>query len=76
MRRTFLLICLSLSFLLAMAQKVVVSGTVTDQRTGRKLTQASVTAKGEGVTVVTNDDANGALKTDRKPEDMDVSHLG
>ena len=50
MRRTFLLICLSLSFLLAMAQKVVVSGTVTDQRTGRKLTQASVTAKGEGVT--------------------------
>lgn len=71
-----MLICLSLSFLLAMAQKVVVSGTVTDQRTGRKLTQASVTAKGEGVTVVTNDDGYFALKTDRKPEAIVVSHLG
>ena len=59
-----------------MAQKVVVSGTVTDQRTGRKLTQASVTAKGEGVTVVTNDDGYFALKTDRKPEAIVVSHLG
>ena len=71
-----MLICITLSSLLVMAQKVVVSGTVTDQRTGHKLTQASVTVKGEGVSVVTNDDGYFTLKTDRTPDAIMVSHLG
>ena len=76
MRRTFLLICIALMGLQAMAQKEIVSGTVTDARTGRKLTQASVTVKGEGVSVVTNDDGYFTLKTDTKPDYILVSHLG
>ena len=71
-----MLICIALMGLQAMAQKEIVSGTVTDARTGRKLTQASVTVKGEGVLVVTNDDGYFTLKTDTKPDYILVSHLG
>ena len=71
-----MLICIALMGLQAMAQKEIVSGTVTDARTGRKLTQASVTVKGEGVSVVTNDDGYFTLKTDTKPDYILVSHLG
>ncbi len=75
-RRALFLICLALMSLSIMAQKVVVSGTVTDSKTGRKLTQASVSAGANGVSVVTNDDGYFTLKTDRKPEYISVSHLG
>ena len=76
MRRTVLLISFILLSLSMLAQKEVVSGTVTDQRTGEELTQASITVVGEGVSVVTNDDGYFTLKTNKKPETIIVSHLG
>ena len=59
-----------------MAQRVVVNGTVFDEQTGKPIGQASVSAVGLGVSVVTNDDGFFTLKTDLLPEAINVSHVG
>ena len=57
-----------------LAQQVVVSGTVVDDKTGVALRQASVAAG--RISVVTNDDGVFTLKLDGKPKTVSVSHLG
>lgn len=57
-----------------MAQRVVVSGTVTDRTTGRAIAGASITAG--GVAVVTNDDGYFMLKSDTPIETVTVTHVG
>ena len=59
-----------------MAQRVVVSGTVFDEQTGKVVPQASVSAPGLGVSVVTNDDGFFTLKTEMLPEAISISHVG
>ena len=70
------LILLTMMFapLAMLAQQVVVSGTVVDDRTGAKLRQASVSAG--RVSVVTNEDGVFTLKMDGNPKAVQVSHLG
>ena len=70
------LILLTMMFapLAMLAQQVVVSGTVVDDRTGAKLRQASVSAG--RVSVVTNEDGVFTLKLDGNPKAVQVSHLG
>lgn len=58
------------------AQKVVLSGTVVDQKTGQTVAHASVSVPKMKVAVVTNDDGFFTLKVDRMPEQISVSHLG
>ena len=60
----------------ATAQKTALSGTVSDERTGRPIAQASIAAEEAGLTVVTNDDGFFTLKTDDKPTTITASHLG
>ena len=57
-----------------MAQRTVVSGTVTDNTTGRAIAGASVTAG--GVAVVTNDDGYFMLKSDDTIEAITITHVG
>ena len=58
------------------AQKIVVSGTVTDEKTGERVAQATVIVKGSNVSVVTNDDGFFTLKVDELPQTVVVSHVG
>jgi hypothetical protein len=58
------------------AQRLTVSGTVTDGSTGQPVGQASVAVPEWGVTVVTNDDGYFVLKTDSCPREIVVSHVG
>lgn len=58
------------------AQKIVVSGTVTDEKTGERVAQATVIVKGSNVSVVTNDDGFFTLKLDELPRTVVVSHVG
>lgn len=60
----------------AVAQRVMISGHVADERTGAPIAQASVTAEGTGVAVVTNDDGFFSLKADTVVGSLRVSHLG
>ena len=73
MKRLWLMILIMMP-LAAMAQQVVVSGVVTDQRSGDPLSQVSVSAG--RVSVVTNEDGAFTLKLDKKPAAVSVSHLG
>ena len=72
---------------IALGQKVVLSGVVTDETTGKSIAQATVTATGTDVTVVTNDDGFFTLKVGaetaepqneggKKPTSITVSHVG
>ena len=74
MKRGLLFICSLLTALGMMAQRVVVSGTVTDRTTGRAIAGASITAG--GVAVVTNDDGYFMLKSDTPIETVTVTHVG
>lgn len=60
--------------LVALAQQVVIGGTVVDGKTGRTLRQVSVSAG--KVSVVTNEDGVFSLKLAQKPAAVTVSHLG
>lgn len=73
MRRLWLIILL-LAPLAVSAQQVVVSGSVTDEKTGDCLRQVSVSAG--RVSVVTNEDGVFTLKLDKMPTAITVSHLG
>lgn len=56
------------------AQQVVVSGVVTDQKTGEPLRQVSVSVG--RVAVVTNEDGDFTLKLSEMPSTVHVSHVG
>ena len=60
--------------LMVVAQQVVVSGVVLDDKTGAPLSQVSVSAG--KVSVVTNEDGAFTLKLAERPEAVKVSHLG
>ena len=76
MKRSILTLCLTLATIMAMAQKSVVSGVVSDARTGRPVAQATVSAGESSLSVVTNDDGIFTLKTDERLEAVTVSHIG
>jgi len=56
------------------AQQVVVSGSVTNDKTGEGLRQVSISAG--RVSVVTNEDGAFSLKLDQLPATITVSHIG
>ena len=58
------------------AQNVLLSGTVSSDRTGERIAHATIVAEGLGVAVVTNDDGYFTLKTETQPNAITVSHLG
>lgn len=58
------------------AQKTLLSGTVTNGKTGERIAQANIVVEGTSVSVVTNDDGYFTLKVDQKPEELVVSHIG
>ena len=60
----------------ALAQRTVVSGTVSDAKTGDRLAQVSVTASGSGEAVVTNEDGVFTLKTEKEVETLVISYVG
>lgn len=68
------LILLLLAPLAMMAQQVVVSGVVVDQKTGNPLRQVSVSVG--RISVVTNEDGDFALKLNEIPSSVNISHLG
>ena len=57
-----------------MAQQVVVSGVVVDQKTGDPLRQVSVSVG--RISVVTNEDGDFSLKLNEMPSAVNISHLG
>ena len=73
MKRLVLIVWL-LAPLAVMAQQVVVSGTVVDQKTGDPLRQVSISVG--RISVVTNEDGGFALKLNEMPSAVNVSHLG
>ena len=76
MKRVLFLLFLNAVAVAMMAQHIVVSGTVTDEQTGKPVAQASVTAPSQGVSVVTNDDGYFTLKAEELPEAVSISHVG
>lgn len=74
MKRGTLLLMALLMAMTIMAQKTVVSGTVTDASTGGPVMGASVTA--DGLSVVTNADGYFTLKSEQPIEAVVVTHVG
>lgn len=74
MMKRLLLIVLMLAPLAVLAQQVLVSGTVVDDKSGNPLRQVSVSAG--RVSVVTNEDGVFALKLEKQPSAIKVSHVG
>lgn len=58
------------------AQKITVSGTVVDDKTGQRIAQANVAVSGTNIAVVTNDDGFFSLKLNDSEDEVVVSHLG
>ena len=73
MKRLWLII-LMLAPLAVLAQQVVVSGVVVDDKTGKSLRQVSVSSG--RISVVTNEDGDFTLKLDKEPSAITISHLG
>ena len=73
MKRLWLIIML-LAPLAVFAQQIVVSGSVTNDKTGEGLRQVSISAG--RVSVVTNEDGAFSLKLDQLPATITVSHIG
>ncbi|SEW25979.1 CarboxypepD_reg-like domain-containing protein [Prevotella sp. khp7] len=73
MKRLWLIIML-LAPLAVFAQQIVVSGSVTNDKTGEGLRQVSISAG--RVSVVTNEDGAFSLKLDQLPTTITVSHIG
>ena len=73
MKRLWLIV-LMLAPLAVLAQQVLVSGTVVDDKSGNPLRQVSVSAG--RVSVVTNEDGVFALKLEKQPSAIKVSHVG
>ena len=73
MKRLWLILMLLVP-MVALAQQVTVGGTVIDEKTGRPLSQVSISVG--RVSVVTNDDGAFILKLADAPKSITVSHLG
>ena len=73
MKRLWLIILL-MAPLSVLAQQVVVSGVVVDDKTGAPIGQVSVSSG--KVSVVTNEDGVFTLKLEAMPERVRISHLG
>lgn len=76
MKRLAIIILTTFITLCTQAQKVFISGVVTDERTGSKIAHANVMASDGSVSVITNDDGFFTLKTDERQKSVTVSHLG
>ena len=72
--KRLLLIIMLFAPLSLLAQQVVVSGVVVDQKTGDPLRQVSVSAG--RISVVTNEDGDFTLKLNEMPPTVNISHLG
>lgn len=72
--KRLLLITMLFAPLAMLAQQVVVSGVVVDQKTGDPLRQVSVSAG--RISVVTNEDGDFTLKLNEMPPTVNISHLG
>jgi hypothetical protein len=57
------------------AQKYVMSGTVTDKKTGKGIAYATVKAFPSSTTVVTNEEGFFSLKQEERPEFIEVTHI-
>ena len=73
MKRLVLILMLMVP-MVVLAQQTTVGGTVIDERTGRPLSQVSVSVG--RISVVTNEDGAFTLKLAEMPRSVTVSHLG
>ena len=73
MKRLVLILMLMVP-MVVLAQQTTVGGTVIDEKTGRPLSQVSVSVG--RISVVTNDDGAFTLKLAEMPRSVTVSHLG
>ncbi|MBQ6378382.1 MAG: carboxypeptidase-like regulatory domain-containing protein [Prevotella sp.] len=73
MKRLWLIV-LMMAPLAMLAQQVVVSGVVVDDKTGAPISQVSVSSG--KISVVTNEDGAFTLKLESMPERVRISHLG
>ena len=75
-RSAMFLLLLVLAASRSLAQGIVISGTVSNEKTGEPIAQATVAVAKASLAVVTNDDGFFTLKVDRLPEAISISHLG
>ena len=73
MKRLVLILMLMVP-MVVLAQQTTVGGTVIDEKTGRPLSQVSVSVG--RISVVTNEDGAFTLKLAEMPRNLTVSHLG
>ncbi len=76
MKRLEAVIFLALLAVNVLAQKIVVSGIVVDDKTGERIAQANIAAGRSRIAVVTNDDGRFTLKVDELPDGILVTHIG
>ena len=76
MKKVMVILLMAMLSLSAWGQKIVLSGTVVNERNGNKISLAVVSVPHTNVTVVTNDDGFFTLKVDEAPHSIVVSHLG
>ena len=76
MKKLFVLLILAAVSLNTMAQRTVLSGTVSNEKTGERIAQANISVDNTDVAVVTNDDGFFSLKVDQLPVDITISRLG
>ena len=75
MKRLLVLLSL-LAAVLDVSAQTVVSGVVTDRKTGHPLSHVSILVEGEDVHTVTNEDGYFTLKTARRPTSVQLTHIG
>jgi len=75
MKRLLLVLAVLMTVLVVAAQTVV-SGVVTDRKTGRPLPHVSVLAEGGEIHTVTNEDGFFTLKSARLPKYVQLTHIG
>lgn len=76
MRRVLLIIILHAFTVSMLSQKIVLSGIVCSDKTGERLSQATITIEGTNLSVVTNDEGFFTLKVNAYPKNITVSHIG
>ena len=75
MKRLILILSV-LATVLSVNAQTVVSGVVTDRKTGDPLPHVSVMVEGEDIHTVTNDDGRFTLKTAHRPQYVQLTHIG
>ena len=76
MKKIGILLTMTVVAICSVAQNTVLSGTVVDDKTGERITQANVSVSGTSIAVVTNDDGFFTLKTEEAPREIVISHIG